>query len=370
MSTVDTLLLTLAILHVAEGLFWVRRRAVVFFDGLRPRVVRPNGPLGDADRAFVFANPLSPWTARFVVEPWPITFATDVAWSHPAESFGATAVDARDCVEVPLDGARVQDRSITVAGRVVASTSSAVAARAVVALLRRLHETRPSARAHVLDEAVAAQFDLTAVKARLAELRRASIVSGVLAALVPVMLLGGTFAFFFVHEVAVRWPWLLGAIGAVLMASWIAYFVAHRRLYPELASKRGLDLVMMVFSFPAAAHARAWLARDALAEFHPLAVAAVVLDEAAFAVFAGAVWRDARHPLQVPEPAREAVRAMRERLRAAVEALLVARGLDPAALERPPAERNASAYCPRCLAAYTAPSGACEDCPGVMLKVC
>lgn len=362
----------LVALHVIEGLFWVRREAVGFARGARShRVVRPGGPFGNHRGGFLLLSPLPPLGETFVVEPSPLTVGAEQVWLTPAETLGtpeAPAPGAGSWSWVEATRVRREAKAVFGPGKRSANTSSGRLAADLVQHLHALAELKPKARAKAATAAAERGHDVAAVKARLRAFEKATARLGIYGnAWLPLML-GGAYGLFFVPAALDRWPYLLGAMGVLLVLTWVELFIAHRRLYPDLRGERWLKLMLMVLSPPAASRARAWLARDALAGFHPLAVAAALLPQDDFRAFAGEVWRDLVHPLGPDDPEAAAdLTAARARLMTAHRRLLVAQGVEPDSLDGPPEvlEPSVRAYCPRCHETFLDPDGDCSDCPGV-----
>lgn len=127
-------------------------------------------------------------------------------------------------------------------------------------------------------------------------------------------------------------------------------------------------LFLMVFSPPAGVRARAWLARDALALFNPVAVGAALQCEDDWTNLAAEAWRDLDHPVGPESPAvAKALAPARDHLKRSLRRLAKAKGVDTGLFEEPPAAVDAgvSAYCPRCHELFRSVDGECADCPGV-----
>jgi len=358
--------LALLFLHGVEGVLWVRRSASVFRRRFANyRLASTDGPFGNATHTFVALSPLPPLPEMFVVEAWPLVFGEETVWALSAEGAAMNGEASRTAEEVA--GAYREGKEVYAKGR-LAETSSAVLASTLAEALRRWAALSPAERASFAEAAVEARFDRSAITARLALLAHQTRRLAILGNFFPFLLFGGLWAFFFVPAVAERWPALLATLLGVLLFTWIETYRVHRRLYPEERGDRAMKMFMLVLSFPAAARAKAWLARDALANYHPLAVASVLLTGPRLVAAAKAAWLSLKHPLGlIPEGAEPDLRAARERLSRVYQKLLREVGIDPAELERPPTPGNATArsYCPRCLEEYVEVSGACPDCRSV-----
>lgn len=363
-------------LHLVEGLFWVRREALGFAKGARGhRVVRAEGPFGNHRGGLLMLSPLPPLGEFFVVEPWPLTLSASRVWLVPAETLGAPeAPPAEPGAWTWAEAGRThrEGKRLFGPGRRIVTTSSTVLAQALLEQLHAQAGLPEKARAAALRKGVQARHDVAAVQARLTHYRGVTRRLGVYGNLWLPLMFGGAYGLLFVPQVFVWAPQVLATLAGLLLLIWAEFFVAHRRLYPKLRGDRWLKLMLLVLSPPAASRARAWLARDALCGFHPLAVGAALLGDEAFVALAGPGWRDLHHPLgpDGPEAAEDLAEA-RARLVAAQARVLSKRGVDPQVLEAASAEREAEAqaHCPRCLAVYREPEGDCSDCPGVQKRV-
>ena len=370
MSPVATLFATLLFLHVVEGILWVRRSASAFVRAWRRyRPVGTRTPLGNADHTLLLLSPNPPYSEIFVTEPWPLVFGADTvrlieverAPGSKAITPGSAAYSAEAVAKARAEGKEVHTDEVR-----LWTSSSPITAPAVADLLRRWGTAKPAERARVVDEALAARFDREAVRARLAEVTRAGRLLRVLSHLASMALFGGMYLFFFVPAGAVAWPAIVGTILVAMLATWIELYRAHKRVHPAAKGDRAMKLLLVVLSLPAAARARAWVARDALAMFHPVVVAEALLERAAFERWVAPRWRDLRFPVGPdPDDARAEIEAARAALLAAYRRVFAAIELDPQTLEVLP--REAVAYCPRCHAELTRLEGDCPDCPGVKL---
>jgi hypothetical protein len=165
--------------------------------------------------------------------------------------------------------------------------------------------------------------------------------------------------------------YLLPVVAALMATTaWLAYR-AHRSTCPGADEERLRFAIVVALSPVSGIRAPDLVRRAALEAFHPVAVAAALLDRTGLDAFAGAAWRDLRHPrlpeCPVSEPAAAATeRWFRDAMCVRIERLCRRAGLDPAAWERPPGKTDPShaRYCPRCRSQFTAAAGECRDCGG------
>ncbi|MFO0728446.1 MAG: hypothetical protein U1E65_32015 [Myxococcota bacterium] len=356
MTPISTLVLTLIALHVIEGLFWIKRSAVPFAQRWRGfGVVSTENPFGDGTHCFLLASPLPPLFPLYVVEPWPLVITRDQAWLIDGDT--KLAITPEQAAEAQAETKEVLGPGFRF------KTSSPTGARLVAKALLTFGKSSPEEREAQAEAALKARTDRTAIAARKLELEAQTRVLGALGNLFPWVMFGVVLGVFYVPFLGPRWPALVATLALVLVLIWIEMFRAHRALYPKLRWDRAMKMLLLCLSFPAAARARAWLGRDALAAFDPLAVASVLLEKPALEAFAAPLWRRLEHPLTTElEPAAE-----RERLRKAYRRLLGEFGIKTTDLLAPPTPSGpeAKSYCPRCRAEYAEPSGACPECPGV-----
>ena len=155
----------------------------------------------------------------------------------------------------------------------------------------------------------------------------------------------------------------------IFMASnaWIVYRV-HRRLFPASDDER-LRLVLSACLSPVAAIRSADLAqKEAVAGFHPLAVAAVLPRFHGWEVLASEEWRRLKYS-ESTERSVESTRHPKTSLEASgilgeIESLAHRRGISTANWDKPPQRDDPanSQYCPRCRSQFTRQAVTCHDC--------
>jgi len=149
--------------------------------------------------------------------------------------------------------------------------------------------------------------------------------------------------------------------------AWIVYRV-HRRLFPASDDER-LRLVLSACLSPVAAIRSADLAqKEAVAGFHPLAVAAVLPRFHGWEVLASEEWRRLKYS-ESTERSVESTRHPKTSLEASgilgeIESLAHRRGISTANWDKPPQRDDPanSQYCPRCRSQFTRQAVTCHDC--------
>jgi hypothetical protein len=251
------------------------------------------------------------------------------------------------------------------AGRVLFRTRSPRAARALAAQLTGLCGAAEEAREAELSRWLEARFDVAAARTRWGRVRLPAALAATFGTVEALVLFGALPALAFL-PVADEVLWeraflllLMSHLGAVATTAWA--------LVRSGASGQDVSSSLGVLGFfpPYAARAGVHSLRDALADFEPLAVAAVLLPRADFL-------RCARREWVRTEESREAT----QRLglgpfwlarRRALEKLLTDAGTSMNEVLAPPASPpDVAMWCPLCSTGYRAGFAKCSDC-GVAL---
>lgn len=162
--------------------------------------------------------------------------------------------------------------------------------------------------------------------------------------------------------------WVVVSGSLILMATnaWMLAQI-HGKLFAESGDER-LRLVLSACLSPLAA-TRSWdlAQKQALDGFHPLAVAAALPNFRGWECLAAAEWRRLRYPLapvRSPDGAIILDPPDSTEVRAAIEALARARGIEPALWDATPKAEDPAhtQYCPRCRSQFTRQATACPDC--------
>ncbi|MEO1334886.1 MAG: hypothetical protein AAFV29_04560, partial [Myxococcota bacterium] len=272
--------LTLAALHIVEGLLWVRRDAVAFAKRWHSYTLqRPQGPLGTPKDVLHFVSPLPPLPDTFIVEPWPLVAGREHVWLVPAQRLNHVSSPPQPHPSWTWPEAartRAEGRKIEGPGGQTVATSSAALATFIVEALHAAAALLPEERQRYIDDRVRGTHDRDAIRARVDAYRTTTWRLRLYGNLLLPLLFGSAYAVFFITGVVFYWPYLAGCIVALLLLIWVETWRAHRRLSPQLRADRWTAMIMMVASPPAAIRAQAWLARDMLATFNPAAVGAVL----------------------------------------------------------------------------------------------
>jgi len=359
MSDLTLLYLLLVAFYLSECSLWARHGAVVFVGALGRgyRVDTLSRMLGNANGRVVMASALPPLGGAVVTEPWPLIVAPGgVLGGEVWVPFGGGSVAAHH------DGRAVW---VVGTGRTArARASTAQAAESLAKVIARVASATD--RAQAVGQALDHAFDVPHAEARWKSAVSRKRTLTWLAHVVWIELFILAPFMFAPHSGTVLF-WMLGVL-VTMVAVAFTFQSAHRALYASSRGDRWMKLIEVGFFPPAAARAHDVLLRESMAEHHPLAVGAILLEPGRFAKLARRTVIELRHPLRRESPlSPEAAAAdawLRAEILARAEKLCRTRDVD---VESTPArsDPNSKARCPRCDAEYARATGDCDDCPGV-----
>jgi hypothetical protein len=371
LSDVELLLLILLAIYLAECACWLRGRAICFSPALRHYVpLRWPAFLGSSEAGLVVTNPL-PWAGAFVCEPWPLALAPEGIWLPPG---GAAESDGPFVPVETLADVRQEGRRLWLGRRLLAASASPEHAQLFAGLLGRLAALPPADRPGFLRQRLQQAADVDAVAARLAELRRMRRPLRTAALSFFIYVFGFGSFLYYGPPVAGQLIWLYLA---TLLACWAwtvcEYAACRKALLSESRGKRWRHALLLLLSPGAAMRSADSLLRCGLAEFHPLAVAAVLSSRRRAVALAKPALLAMRHPLPAELPtdpaAARAEQWFRGRVAEALEQALGRAGIEVAALlEPPPRLADAAAYCPRCHNQFVSAQQTCSDCSELVLR--
>ena len=376
MPELQTLLLVLLVIYGAECLVWVPLGGIAFaaYREARFRILQPGALAGNQRGGIVVAQPIPPLGLLFVVRAFPISASPEGIFSFVASSVHrdrrlvqpASWFRLHDVKDVRVDG-----KKVWIANRLLLKAATPLEAVRIVRFVKALAHEPAEKRRGLIDTFIAAGFDTPALQERVREFRKHGLL---LRKLSNVLL-----AFLFLIAPAVIWRFGFQASAWPLVAVLLAQTVtiaflfrhAHKALYPDGADERFVPFTLMLLAPASAARAHDFLARHALSEFHPLAVAKALCAPETFKTFARRLVSDMRYPMYpvIVDETPEAVAAeqlFRTATLKAAEDFLQASGIDPNEVTMRPVspEPETRSYCPRCGMEFVAAEAACGDCGG------
>jgi hypothetical protein len=379
MTELQWLFAILAALYAWECLCWIRRAGVAFtsLTGSRWRVQHPTSAVGNHRGGFILAMPLPPLGSLFVANQLPFSLSHDgvlffVAMNmnpgwRPAQSGRFLTWD--DIGKLRLDG-----KKLFLANEKIHAAATTTRASHLFQQLATLAKLPANKRDSAIKQALLDAMDVKKITQLRDDLRARSRAIRLLAnflfahvfiiAPVLIMLIG----------IQATWLGLVIVMLALTLSIATLFHRAHKTFYPQSSDDRFIHTLTTAFAAATSIRALDIASRPLLENFHPLAVAKVLLEENGFRSFARNRLLDLRHPMQpaCPSTHPEAV-ATEKFFRTAsleiTEAWLKESGVTPDELCRPtkPLDETCRAYCPRCEAQFTTVEQPCSDCGGIDL---
>jgi len=348
----------LVALHVLDGLAWVRGEQWLLVSSWGRRMRLREAGLRLAG--------LGPAAEAVSTGRTPIAL-TDAGVYRPPRGSRLDAAEAELVPWAALGRLEVEQATVRAGGRRLAVAPTPAVAHATARLVRELCPLAPAARRAHLARAAEDAADVQAVGAvRERHLALARPLRVLAAALFGLLFVALPLALFAPAPWRPRLDLVLAAV-AVTYAATVAASVLTLRRCGRTAGAIAGTLAPLVLFPPAAIHALTLVGRDLYAPFHPLAVAAALLDRPAFAALArreyhrmaGARARATGTPLADWWTSEETI----------WRAVVAAVGLAPDDVLAPPPRADAAAatYCPACAAEYRDGFALCGDC-GVPLE--
>jgi hypothetical protein len=158
------------------------------------------------------------------------------------------------------------------------------------------------------------------------------------------------------------WPFLAAYLMALSVCTGWGFLRAHKNIYPSHPEGRWQHALTFALSPLSAIRANDVLLRDLFCQFHPLAVARIIMSEKEFQSEAERELRESRY-------GRTRARSG-EGGQLALDGFIRQAGLEPDELLKPPLRQslNSCTYCPLCLSQFVIDEGECPDCIGVQLQ--
>jgi len=379
MTELDLLFLVLALLYLWECSGWVRRGSVVFrtWAGRHWHLTHPSALLGNQGGGFVLAHPLPPLGTVVTANALPLSISAQglLAFVAPSVNPGGRPVQsARFFRFDQIKKVEARGRTLRINDELFLHAASPTFASYLAGQLQKWLQSPEAKRQAVIEELLAESLSLRNTRARWAAFQNQTAglrwITNIL------------FAYLFVAAPLVIWnfglrpSWLSLVLGlfALTLTTAILFHRAHKYFYPAAADDRFTHFLIILLAPASTIRARDALSRPLLEQFHPLTLARVFCREDEFRDCARSILSEIRHPALPlcpnPDPlAQQAERETRRLWQRLVENFLKQNGFTPDELLRPPtpADETCAAYCPRCLAQFTAGASVCPDCGGLPL---
>ena len=379
MSDIQFLFVILGALYLWECACWLRRGGIACSTWLGRvwRVHHPAAMLGNQSGGFILAPLFPPLGSTLMAYQPPCSLGPDgVLWFissnvnpgwRPHQS--ACFYDWKSLADLKLRGKKIRLKDET-----VFSAPTTTRAHFLFQTLAQIAKLPSDQRHKAIQEFVSAAFDDKKIATRWAEFQTETKSLRFLtnALFVLVFVLAPALIGFIGLKLV--WLWLSLALVALTISTSVLFARGHRKFWPEAADDRFTQSLIIALAPATTMRAQDIASRPLLENFHPLAVAKHFLPTALFRRFARRVLLDMRHPARpiCPNPQPEAIATeafFRQVQIETVEAWLAENKIAPVELCKPPppADESCHAYCPRCEAQFTTPTGTCADCGGVPL---
>jgi hypothetical protein len=362
-------------LYLVECLVWVHAAAAACVRSPgsgRWRCTRGADLPGNDRGGLAFVDPLSVTGAVVVCHPWPFSVSTEGLTNIAAESGTVPddvprfiGFDEIRSIEARLNGIHVNGERFA---RVDSMTIASDLVDRVERVRRRNTRQRPSEIKAIIAETldsdrVHAAWQGTRDRTRLLAVCCAATAAVTFVVAPGVLILIGPYP---------AWRYLLAAVLTFTIATAIAYFRAHRTLYPECRYERWVHVTSMVVLPVAAIRCIDKLTRDALAKYSAIVVAPLLCGADQARVLLRQYVIDLQAPLPIVgrrenESAARCAMWFREALAHEARAALDRERI--AVFEPPlPDDEAMVCYCPRCHAQFgSLGDGYCSQCAGVHL---
>jgi hypothetical protein len=372
-------LIVFVALYLSDCFYWGGRTALAFLSKGRRRwrMRRPGDGFGNDRGGLLFLWPLPPLGTAFLTDGTPLAFSDEgVGTVRPESPNPGPRVPGTDEFVrwEAIESVSVEEKWILINEVKFFKCAGPVQARLLGKRILRWRKKNIEIRRHHIGALLHASFDRARVE-RLVRLygRAVGFLRFLANALVVACFVGVPLAYWYWQATRPFFVFLV-VIPMLMIQVTIEAFRLHRRRYPTARSERWIHVCIQLFVPQFAMRALDPVARHFLWRFHPLAVAAALLDRKDFEAFAGGYYRDLRNPLPFHIGSEAAATAatffLNDHLRPNVEDFLRREGLDLETLTGPPESREdeARGYCPRCRAQFIIDGGICDPCSGMAAR--
>jgi hypothetical protein len=325
----------------------------------------------------IFAPPLPPLGTLVTGNQFPLSLSPEAIFTFVSPSINPGWRPPQTGKLFRWDEIRALEASgkkVLVNGEIMLKTVSTTFAQWLAEELRQLSKLAPTKRTSAIEKIIHNCFDTRAIESRWEEFQRRTATIQLLTNCVFTHL-------FIVAPILLQhwglrqcWLGLLLVLLALTTTTSILFRRVHKAYYPGADEERFTHFLTILLAPATTIRAHDVLSRPLLETFHPLAVAKVFCSDQDFREFARGALREVSHPglplCPNAEPLAQAAEVnARALLLKTIEGFLKRSGLAPEALLQAPAptDETCRSYCPRCLAQFTTPTGACTDCGGMDL---
>jgi len=329
--------------------------------GMRGRLLRHSWLVGQSQLRLFLLNPFLPFSSAVYASGFPFSFLVgptgEVCGLTPLASSAAGSFQTG----ITLDPPRLftsRSKQLLSDDSHFATLHSEGRAAHLAAFLKRLQSAPPPKRHIILDSELRRMFAAGALRQRLQLFVQCTFFLNFLSLSLLLFVFLLSPAAIYKFGLGSLWPSLLPTLVLFSCLTLWAFHRAGHRLNPNRKHADFQHLFTIALSPFAAIRAIDHLVGDLLEDFHPVAVAFVLLSEKDFLKFAEQELRRTKFIT------RDVV------LEKSIKRFLSAQKFDPQSLLRPPQPEDGCSrtFCPACLTQYVIEEGTCSDCGGVLLE--
>jgi hypothetical protein len=349
MRELASLLVVVLLVYLFQCLCWAPTRAHVFS-------LEPGGKSGRKKRGFLWsalkltgywANPLPPLQPLLVVD-WP-QFQPEPEILRITPPDAEPSAIAWEELKVTRSGSKLQCN-----GPVVLQ-GSVEQLKQIQAFLEKLKRAKVKERRKLIEAWLRRATDAVAIEERLTQFCQKSRWLDIAVNLQFFLLFLIVPMSFFRFGSRALWPMVGAVITTSIFIAWRGVKL-HKYFFAGDGDGRFKSVFSTVLSPIYAIRAEDAVARDLLAGFHPVAVAAVMCSQKDLEDFAG-------EQLRINKFSSRDISWYGEQLQSALARMLEKKGIDvKLLLAAPEREGGCVLYCPRCRAQYTKAREGCADC--------
>jgi hypothetical protein len=374
MSDEQTLLAVIAVIYLADCLFWIPHNGLGFTHWLG-KVWNIRGPstiLGNDRGALGLANPLPPLGIATRGIGWPISISERGIFSYTSAAInpsGRLTQKAAFWEWSRIEKIERDDKKILINGEHFAKGVTEYAARWIASEIARLHKLSEKKRPAEIESLIARTCDPAEVTRRVQQFAKETWLLKYVANWLFVFLFGACpYLVWKVGMVASIWSMVAGIYAQTLLIA-LLFWRLHRKIYPADSAQIFKPFLTMLLAAPSAIRAQDILGRPLLESFHPLAIAKALCTPKQFEELAAPVFRDLHFPRLpiVPAHANEAATNCESAFREMViQSLRRKASVDDAKFLRAPEKTETvhTSFCPRCQQQFTDAGTTCPDCGG------
>ena len=327
---------------------------------LRGRTLRHFWLVGRSQYRLFLVNPFFPLSGAVYASGFPFSILTRPAGEICGVDFPASSAASSFDAGINFNSPRrfaSRSKQLLLDDLPVAILPSERSATRLAIFLKKLQSTPAPKRRTFMNQELNRMFAIDALRERVKLFEQCTYFLSSLCFFLLVFLFLLAPGMIYMLGLSRLWPSFLITLALFSLLILWAYRRARRLLFPQ--RKDDLSHLLAIGLSPfAAIRAIDSLAAGLLEDFHPVAVARVLLSERSFLQFAERELRKTKfitHDVIMEQ---------------SVVAFLLAQKFDPDSLFQPPMPEDARSrtYCPACLTQYVIEQGACNDCGGVPLQ--